>query len=65
MSSLPPEEAPDEDDNYVTDKYSFADRVKYWYGGSIDDTHLIALQCAIIVEAAKPMVGGLKMKLEK
>jgi hypothetical protein len=39
-TSLPPEDIVEpgcEDDDYTTDRYGFADRIKYWAGGAIDD----------------------------
>jgi len=61
-ASLPPLDAPEEEDNYITAKYSFGDRLKYWTGGAIDDNMMALVQHAIVIEAAKTMVSSLKQK---
>jgi hypothetical protein len=61
-TSLPPEDIKPgcEDDDYTTDRYGFADRIKYWAGGAIDDSTMNAVQHACILEAGKKMCGSLK-----
>jgi hypothetical protein len=39
-ASLPPLDTPEEEDNYITVKYSFGERLKHWTSGSIDDNML-------------------------
>ena len=59
-ASLPPLDAPEEEDTYITAKYSFGDRLKHWTGGAIDDNMMASVQHAIVIEAAKTMIGSLK-----
>lgn len=61
VASIPtPEEPTGEDDNYCLATYSFCNRVKFWTGGAIDDSMLVATQYAALIEAGKNMVGDLE-----
>lgn len=63
-ADLPPLDVDvEEEDNYSAQKYPFAQRLKYYAGGAIDDSMFAAVQNACIIEAGRHNTAQLKQKV--